>query len=156
MKRIKILLFILLTIAITTGCGVSLLAENLEKGNKKFKVTILDVYDGIGYSAGNTTYVPPAGHRFIRVRLKIHNVSRKKRIVRLDKILLAYGKKIAHGPAIIDKDSIIAWRADHKLELDPKESNTRKLFFNFPIDVYPNILYIKEVGIIRIPLKKSK
>ncbi len=137
-------------LTVLTGCMPANLAKDLHKEGKLWDVTILNVYDGVGYSVGNTVYRPPAGSRFILVHLRMKNKTGKERLLKLDQIMLATNEEVAYGPSIVDRGMLIGMISKERVKVAADEEITRKLFYSYPLDFTPEVIVIDGVGIIKL------
>lgn len=148
-------ILVLASALLMAGCS-TLLAKDIKHQKANWGITINTIYDDTGYSRGNTIFVPPVGMRFITVNMTIHNKAKKDRVFKLDAVTLANrNKKLAYGPAILDMDSFIALGANGKPELSSDEEITRNVIFSFPLDHVPDVIFIEEVGVIKLPKNKT-
>jgi len=155
-KFVKLSMLVSLLVVLLSGCGPTiLLKEPVRKENKTWSVEVKKVYDGVGYSQGNTIYYPPAGDRFISTLISVTNKTDKPQEFRLDKVYLVNGDKGA-GPAIIDMDAFVAIQAKPNPTLSPKENITRLLIYAYPFELIPESIIVKGVGKYDLPKPKKK
>lgn len=156
-SRLKI---VLLVIVISLGgCSIStpLLDKPISLENKKWGVKILEAYEDKRIAFGNTIYTPSEGNRFFYVVVGIVNKTSKEIVIPLDKTVLSLGKKMAtHPDWVLRNIKFDNGKAYPKTTFRPGVELERILVFVYPEKLMPDTLSIKNIGKLKLKLKKKK
>ncbi len=128
------------------SCKTFKIRDSKLEGIDDFDVTVEKVIRSRGQSTwGGGGIVPPKGHKFFFLNLKIVNDSNSERTIDFTDFGLAdTERKILYPLVDVYKPSIVVLPAKSKKKLKPGKSLRRNLMFSFPKEKIPDYVMYKD------------
>lgn len=163
LSRVKLSILVLCLYLVGCGSTTPLLQKPVNLERKKLSVKVLEVYEdeemklSSGFNSRVVKWTPPDGSRFVFVRIGMKNKTKKEIIIPMENAILSKGNKgKANLRWILNDYKSTSIKAHPNVRYYPDIDIVRILVFVYPKKMMPNTIHIRDIGKIKLNLKRPK